>query len=185
MSVAGTYAEALFEAAEDQGAVDTVSADLQAFSEALAATPELRRVLESPEVETHAKKGVVAEIFRQTGASGLVSGFVQVLLDRGRFHEYDQIVAAYRERVDRAQGRVTVEAVTAVPLTPELREAIRDKVKAQTGREAQLTEVVDPDVIGGLLLRVGDVVVDASLRSRLAELRRAMNVAPVPVEAAS
>jgi F-type H+-transporting ATPase subunit delta len=182
MSVAGTYAEALYEAAADQGAVDAVSDDLGAVRAALAETPALRQVLESPEVDTSRKKAVVTELLG--GLNPLVNGFVQVLLDRGRVEELDDIAAAYKERVDRAEGRVTVEAVTAVPLTPELRQRIREKVKAQTGRDAELTEVVDPSVIGGLLLRVGDVVVDGSLRSRLTELRRTLGTAPVPVEAA-
>jgi F-type H+-transporting ATPase subunit delta len=93
-------------------------------------------------------------------------------------------VAAYGRRVDVAEGRVVVTAVTAVPLTPDLRQKIQDKVRAQTGRDAEIEETVDPSIIGGLVLRVGDVVVDASLRTRLEEMRRSLESAPIDLSTA-
>jgi F-type H+-transporting ATPase subunit delta len=107
-----------------------------------------------------------------------------VLVDRGRIGEIAEVVTAYGRRVDTAEGRVVVTAVTAVPLTPELREQIREKVRAQTGRDAELEETVDPSIIGGLVLRVGEVVVDASLRTRLEEMRRSLETAPVDLSTA-
>lgn len=180
MSVATTYAEALYEAAAEGAAVEAVSADLGGLLAAMDDTPELRRVLDAPEVETPAKKAAVADIM--TGAHPLARSFVQVLLDRGRISELDEIARAYSARVAVAEGRVIVEATTAVPLTDDLREAIRVRVREETGREAELTEVVDPEIIGGLVLRVGEVVIDGSVRSRLGELGRSLARAPVPVE---
>ena len=149
---------------------------------AMAPGSELREALTSPEIETTAKRAAVADLME--GAHPVSLGFVQVLLDRGRIAEIDDVIAAYGRRVDAAEGRVVVTAVTAVPLTPELREKIRDKVRAQTGRDAELEETVDPSIIGGLVLRVGDVVVDASLRTRLEEMRRSLETAPVDLSTA-
>lgn len=182
MSVAATYAEALFEAAEAQGAIDLVRSQLGEFVTAMADTPDLRAVLASPEVEASAKRAAVSEIME--GAHPVTTGMVQVLLDRGRIGEVDAVVVAYGRRVDVAEGRVVVTAVTAVSLTPELREAIRAKVRTQTGRDVELDEAVDPSIIGGLVLRVGDVVVDASVRTRLDEMRRSLENAHVDSAAA-
>lgn len=182
MSVAATYAEALFEAAEAQSAVDQVRTELGEFTEAMAPGSELREALTSPEIETTAKRAAIADLLE--GAHPVTLGFVQVLVDRGRIAEIDEVVAAYGRRVDTAEGRVVVTAVTAIPLTPELREQIRAKVRAQTGRDAEIEETVDPSIIGGLVLRVGDVVVDASLRTRLEEMRRSLESAPVDLSTA-
>jgi len=182
MSVAATYAEALFEAAQSQSAVDQVRAELGEFSAAMAPGSELREALTSPEVETSVKHAAVDDLME--GAHPVSVGLVQVLIDRGRLAEIDDVVAAYGRRVDAAEGRVVVTAVTAVPLIPELRQQIQDKVRAQTGRDAEIEETVDPSIIGGLVLRVGDVVVDASLRTRLEEMRRSLESAPIDLSTA-
>lgn len=182
MSVAATYAEALYEAAHAQSAVDQVRSELNEFAEAMAPGSELREALTSPEIDEASKRAAVSQIME--GAHPVSLGFVQVLIDRGRIAELDDVVTAYGRRVDAAEGRVVVTAVTAIPLTPELREKIRDKVKAQTGREAEIEETVDPSIIGGLVLRVGDVVVDASLRTRLEEMRRSLETTPIDLSTA-
>ena len=182
MSVASTYAEALFEAAQAQSAVDQVRTELAEFSAAMADGTELHAALTNPQFETTAKRAAVGEIME--GAHPVSSGFVQVLIDRCRLGEIDDVLAAYGRRVDTAEGRVVVAAVTAVPLTPELRDQIREKVRAQTGRDAEIEETVDPSIIGGLVLRVGDVVVDASLRTRLEEMRRSLETTPVDLSKA-
>lgn len=182
MSVAGTYAEALYEAAEAQGAIDVVRDQLGELVAAMQETPDLVAVLASPEIETSAKKAAALAIMDD--AHPVSIGLVQVLLDRGRIGDLVVVVDAYDRRVDAAEGRVVVTAVTAVPLTAGLRESIRAKVRAQTGRDAELEEDVDPAIIGGLILRVGDVVVDASLRTRLEEMRRSLEHAHVDTAAA-
>jgi len=182
MSVAATYAEALYEAAEAQSAVDQVRTELDEFAAAMAPGSELRDALLNPEFDPTAKRAAVEELME--GAHPVSTGFVQVLIDRGRLSEIDDVLAAYGRRVDAAEGRVVVTAVTAIPLTPELREQIREKVRVQTGRDAELEETVDPSIIGGLVLRVGDVVVDASLRTRLEEMRRSLETTPVDLSKA-
>lgn len=182
MSVAATYADALYEAAEAQAAVDRVRTELADLAEAMADGTDLRTAMLNPEVPDAAKRAALAEIME--GAHPVTSGFAQVLVDRGRIGEIGDMAQAFAKRVDVAEGRVVVTAVTAVPLTPELREQIRAKVRAQTGRDAELEETVDPTIIGGLVLRVGEVVVDASLRTRLEEMRRSLESAPVDLASA-
>jgi F-type H+-transporting ATPase subunit delta len=181
VSVAGTYAEALYEAAVDQGAVAEVSAGLDAFMRALDDSGELRQFLLAPEIDTERKKAALAELLAE--ASPLVVNFLLVLLDRGRAPELPEIAAAYAERVALAEGRISVEAITAVPLPDDLRQRVIERVAAQTEREVELTESVDPSIVGGLVLRAGGLLVDASVRLQLDELERSL--ASAPVETAS
>lgn len=177
MSVATTYAEALYEAASDADAVTAVSADVAGFAEALEASDELSSVLANPEIETRSKKRAVGALTE--GANPLVQNFLQVLLDRGRIHEFGDIARAFSDRVARAQDRLEVEAVTAVPLPDDLRARIVTRIEEKTGSSVDLTESVDPEIVGGLVLRVGSSIVDGSVRHRIDELREALQKAPV------
>jgi F-type H+-transporting ATPase subunit delta len=178
VSVASTYAEALYEAALDADAVEQVAADVDAFTQAIQESDELRMVLENPEIDSGAKKAVVAAI--AADAQPLFVNFLQVLVERGRLPELLEIAEAFRERVARATARLEVEAVTAIPLPDDLKARIVESLAARTGTTTvELSESVDPDVVGGLVLRVGEVVVDGSIRHRIEELRRELTSAPV------
>lgn len=177
MSVAATYAEALYEAALEADAVTQVAADVEAFAEAVQGSPELRMVLANPEIDSGAKKAAVAAI--AADAQPLLGNFLQVLVERGRIAELLEIAEAFRERVARAQARLEVEAVTAIPLPDDLRARIVESLQAKTNATVELTESVDPDVVGGLVLNVGEVVVDGSVRHRIEGLRRELAAAPV------
>lgn len=177
MSVEATYAEALYEAAVDASAVRSVADDLGAFAEALGESAELRAALSDPELSAARRIAVVDALTE--GAHPLVTNFLRVLADRGRLAELEPIARAFSERVSRAENRIDVEAVTAVPLPSDLRDRIVEQIRSKTGADVRLTETVDPDIVGGLLLRVGDAVVDGSVRHRLEELRHAMRRAHV------
>ena len=177
MSVAATYAEALYEAAVDGSAVTPVAEDVASFAAGLAESAELRAVLTDPEVNAAHRKAVVESIAE--GAHPLVLNFLRVLADRGRLDDFPAIAQALADRVSRAENRIDVEAVTAVPLPTDLRERIVEQIRAKTGAEVRMTETVAPEIVGGLVLRVGDSVVDGSVRHRLDELRYSMRRAHV------
>ena len=177
MSVVSTYAEALYEAAVEQDAVAPVAADLEAFRAALEESPDLRTVLVNPEIETEQKKAAVASLTAE--AHPLLRNFLQVLLDRGREEVFTDIAAAFAQHVAAAEGRIAVEAITAIPLPRDLRQAVVERLAAQTDHQVDLTERVDPSIVGGLVLRAGGLLVDASVRHQLAELERSLASAPV------
>ena len=183
MSVASTYAEALYEAAADADAVAPVAGDLTGFADGVAGSDELRSVLDNPEIDTRAKKGAVAALAE--GAHPLVANFLQVLIDRGRITDIEEIAQAFQERVARAEDRLEVEAVTAIPLPDDLRARIVEQIQQKTGSAVDLTESVDPDIVGGLVLRIGGSVVDGSVRHRIDELREALSRAPVDAATAA
>lgn len=159
-----------------------VAADLAALRVAVDEVPELGKALASPEIDAAAKRSLLVQL---TGdAHPLVGNFLQVLLDRGRIGEAGPMAAAFARRVDQAEGRFEVTAITAVPLTDELRTKLAERIRRSTGRTASITERVDADIIGGLVLEAGEVRVDGSVRGRLAGLRSRLTKAPVPVGAA-
>jgi len=173
MSVATTYAGALYEAAEGQGAVADVARDLRLLREAVTDNEDVARVLFNPEVDTRVKKDAIDALSGRL--SPLALNFANVLLDRGRLEELPEIVDAFERRVGEAEGRIPVEVITAVPLTDDLRRRIAERVHEETGRTPDITETVDPDIIAGLVLRVGGVMIDNSVRGRLEGLRRAID----------
>lgn len=172
MSAASTYAEALFEAAENAGAVDAVRADLTALSDVITPRNEVGRVLLNPDLDSTVKKGALTALGGTNNA--LTVNLLQVLVDRGRLEELPEIADAFADRVNRASGQIVVEVTSAVPLTDELRSQVVARITEQTGRSAQITETVDPDILGGLVLRIGGVVTDASVRGRLRGLRKSI-----------
>jgi F-type H+-transporting ATPase subunit delta len=176
MSVAGTYAEALYQAAADKGAVADVSADLAGLGAVLAGDSEVGRVLANPQVESRVKKAAVAAL--AGSVSPLSVNLLQVLIDRGRLEDLAPISASFEVRVADAEGRIPVEVTTAIPLPDDLRAQVAARIQEQTGKTPEITERVDPEIIGGLVLRVGGVVTDASVRGRLDGLRRSISEKP-------
>jgi F-type H+-transporting ATPase subunit delta len=178
VSAASTYAEALYEAAADGSAVDAVARDLATFANAVDQSEQLQAALDSPEVDSVAKNRIVEAL--ASDAHPLLVNFLRVLADRGRLAELPEIAEAFAARVARAENRIEVEAVTAVPLPDDLRRKIVERVRRTTGaEEVALIETVDPDIVGGLVLRVGGAVVDGSVRHRIEELRESLRAASV------
>lgn len=173
MSVAATYAEALYQAAAEKNAVAQVAADLAALAEALGADSDVARILHNPKVDSRAKKAALAGL--ADSANPLTINLLQVLVDRGRLEEVPSLASAYGARVAEAEGRLAVEVTSAIPLVDELRAKVVERIREQTGKTPEITERVDPDIIGGLVLRVGGVVTDASVRGRLDGLRRSIS----------
>src|SRR4051794_12379588 len=163
------YGDALFEAAEAAGEIDAVQRDLQAMGNALAKTPELARVLFNPAFPEAGKKQVLARM--TASGSPLVQNTIQVLVDHGRLTAPPDVISAYDERYGRLQTQLEVELTTAVPIDDAQAEALRARLSAQTGRRVELVRTVDPYIVGGLVLRVRDLLIDASVRGKLEALR--------------
>jgi len=164
------YARALFEAAQDEKRIDEVDRDLGAFVEALDESPELQGFLANPQLEPAAKADVLAQLTQ--GADELVTNALRLLAEKGRASEIAQVYEEFRAFVDRARGRVAVELTTAHELSDDEARTIVDKIEKASGRTVEATRVVDPGLIGGMILRAGSLRVDASVRGRLERLRR-------------
>lgn len=173
--VARVYARALYEAARDADAVEAVHRDLDAFTAAVESSDALRKVLHDPQIDVSAKQRVVAEMVRS--GQPLVANTLQLLLERGRMGILPELNEAYGVLAAEAAALVKVDVTSAVELDAAASKRIAARVEEVTGRKVELTQRVDPDIIGGLVLRVGDVIVDSSLKARIRQLRRRLATA--------
>ncbi len=163
------YARALFQAAQGQGKLTDVHAELGRFAAALEASPELRGVLANPQLETAAKLNVLSDILG--GGDELVRNFVLLLAEKGRVGQIEEIYAELERLVAREQGRLAVELTTAYELSDEEAESIVRTIEQASGRKVEAARKVDARLIGGIVLQAGSLRVDASVRGRLNQLR--------------
>jgi len=175
--VARVYAQALFDAALAAGVVDAVRHELGEFVAALAGSASLRDVLADPQIDTAAKQRVLAGIAH--GGQPLVANVLHLMLDRGRFAAVPEMNAAYDVLAATVEGVVDVEVVSAAALGPRTEKRIAARVLEATGRRVKLRHRVDPDIVGGLVLRIGDVIVDGSVKARIRRLRQQLATAEV------
>ncbi len=164
------YARSLFQAARDAGRLDAVHEQLGDFAAAIGEVPELRRVLENPELDPQQKAGVLGEIMGD--ADELLRNFVLLISEKGRAGEIEEIYRELDALVAAEQQRLTVELTTAYELSDEEAASILGKIEQSSGRTVEATRKVDPALIGGVVLRAGSLRVDASVRGRLDRLRQ-------------
>ncbi len=164
------YAEALLEAAQEQGRVDEVRRELAEFVEAVESSDELRALLRNPQIEPHVKRDALASALAD--ADPLVRNFLLLLAEKGRLGEAPEMQREL-ERLIAAQERVLeLELTTAVELSDDEAAEVVGQIEKASGRKVEATRSVDPDLIGGLVIQAGSQRLDASVRGRLDQLRQ-------------
>ena len=170
--VGQTYATALVAAADREGVADQVIAELnELVDEALAPNPKLRAALASPRISEEEKVRVIDRVFGGSHHPVLVK-FLKVMAKRSRLAYVDAVAAAAEEIHDDRIGRIVAQVRTAVPLDDATRQEIAQRLGNMLRREVRLRESVDPDLIGGMVIRVGDRVYDSSVSNRLRQMSR-------------
>ncbi len=173
MAVAGVakrYAQAAFEVAKKHDQLPYWEERLKQV-EALATDPEIEEFVENPAIPFEAKVRFVERLFSDQQDVYLRNVLV-LLLERGRWHQLRDVIEAFRELVRQERGVLEVAVVTAVPLEEQERQRLQRELETRLGRPVQLTVSVDPELLGGIVLRIGDEVFDASVRTQLTTLRR-------------
>jgi F-type H+-transporting ATPase subunit delta len=169
------YARALFEAAQEGGQIDAVSADLAALTSAMNEVPELRAFLRNPQIEPDGKAAVLAQL--SAGADELVRNFVRLVAEKGRAGELEEIRVELDALVAQAQNRLAVELTTSYELSDEEARSIVQTIEKASGRSVEATRSVDPSLIGGIVLQIGSHRADGSVRGRLERLRHELATA--------
>jgi F-type H+-transporting ATPase subunit delta len=172
--LAGRYATAGFELAQEQGAVDTVSADLTTLKRAIHESPDLARLVKSPVFGAEEQVKVLKPVLALLGLSPLTTKFVLTVAHKRRLFVLEGIIAAYERLVARARGETEAEVSAARPLKDGEIAELKSVLKARLGREPRLNTRVDPALLGGLVVKVGSRMIDTSLRTKLDGLRAAM-----------
>jgi ATP synthase F1 delta subunit len=168
--LAQVYARALFEVAQEQDALDEIHEELEQFTEALNESRELQVFLFSPYFSSQEKKEGLGKIIE--GGNEHFVRFLELLAERHRMPAIFRIRRAFDERWAEEKKLLPVSVTSAVELDEETVKGIGKRIEEETGREVELSSTVDPDVLGGLVLRVGNLVLDASVRARLERLRK-------------
>ena len=164
------YSRALFEAAEDSDKLDVVREQVGAFADALAENRDLAVFFFSPYFSTEEKKEGLGKVL--DGADDTVRNFLELLIEKHRMPAVFRIRQAYDKLWEEENRLLPVEVTSAIELDPETVEQIGDKIGERTGRKVQLESKVDPDILGGIVVRVGDRILDASIANRLESLRK-------------
>ncbi|MCS7050040.1 MAG: ATP synthase F1 subunit delta [Thermomicrobium sp.] len=173
MAVAGVakrYAQAAFAVAKERGQLERWEQRLGDL-EALAADGRVTEFVRNPAIPMDAKVGLIEQVFPDEEDRYLRTVLI-LLLERGRWHQLRDVVESFRQLLREDRGIVDVELVTAVALADAEVRRIREALEQRLGRPVELKTLVDPELLGGVVLRVGDEVFDASVRTQLNGLRR-------------
>jgi F-type H+-transporting ATPase subunit delta len=168
--LARVYARALFEVAKERGTIDEVREQLAVFDEALAADRNLATFFFTPYFSTDEKKDGLHKAVE--GADEAVMNFLELLLEKHRMPVLHRIRREYDGLWREENKLLPVDVTSAIRLDDELVRSLGDRISEQTGRKVELTAHVDPDIVGGIVLRVGNSIMDASIRNRLEQLRK-------------
>ncbi len=171
--VARRYAKALFDLAKQSGsdALDKAGSDLAGFAAMAEGNPELAGLFRDPVFSPEEKQGVVLALAQRLETDGMVRDFLFLLADKHRLMLLDRIAGEYQPLLDAEKGIVRGEVVSAVPLDDKARKTVETKLEKKAGKDLILDFKVDKSLLGGMLLKVGDKVMDASLKTQLSLLK--------------
>lgn len=164
------YAKAILDLAKDQKVSDVVNRDMQSISKTIAGSDELQGVLASPVIKNELKKNALTAIFKDAHATTL--GTFDLLLENNRINILKYVAQQYTVLYNEDNNIQVATVTTAIPLDAMLEAKIQDKIQELTGNSAIITNVVDPSIIGGFILRIGDLQYNASVAKSFNELRR-------------
>jgi F-type H+-transporting ATPase subunit delta len=172
---ARVYAEALFEVGRDKGKLDSLQQQLGAFTDAVDRNRDLQVFFFSPYLSSTEKQEGIARAV--SGAEPELINFLELLVDKHRMTEIFRIRREFEELWKQENRRIDVTVTSAVELDSAVVEKIGQEVERQTGEKVDLSSRIDGDILGGIVLQVGNMVLDASIRSRLEKLRKSVATA--------
>jgi ATP synthase F1 delta subunit len=168
--IAQVYARSLFEVARDHGQIDEIREQLGEFADALDADRSLTTFFFSPYFSTEEKKEGLHKAIE--GAEPIFLNFLELLLEKHRMPVIHRVRRDYDALWREENKLLPVQVTSAIDLDEEIVKHLADRIAEQTDRKIELTTTVEPDILGGIVLRVGNSILDASIRSRLEQLRR-------------
>jgi F-type H+-transporting ATPase subunit delta len=173
-SLAGRYATALFDLARDERQIDTVLRGLDALDQALLDSRDFAEFVESPLIGREEAARTLAALAIEFGLDPITTKFVGVLAKNGRKRELRKIIRAFKRIAAEHRGETIAEVVTARPLSDDQVAALKAQLRTRAGRDVSLEPTVDPNILGGLVVKLGSQRIDASIRTKLNRLAAAM-----------
>jgi F-type H+-transporting ATPase subunit delta len=172
--LAGRYASALFELARDGGSIAAVESSLAALTAALGESADLKALVTSPLISRTNSAKAIAAVAAAMKLDTLTTRFLGVLADNRRLADLPAMIRAFGQIVAAHRGEVTAEVTTAHPLDADQLAALKAQLRSRVGRDVAVATKVDPAILGGLVVKLGSQLIDASIRTRLNSLAQAM-----------
>jgi F-type H+-transporting ATPase subunit delta len=172
--LADRYAAALFDLADERKELDTVAADLRQLRDMILGSADLRRLVRSPVLSRTEQARAIGAVADSAGLSQLTRNFLGLIAQNRRLFALPGMIEAYLGQLAARRGEVTAQVVAAQPLTPAQEAAINDQLRKAVGSKVAVDVRVDPSLLGGMIIKVGSRMVDASVRSKLQRLQLAM-----------
>lgn len=164
------YAKAVLDLAKEQKSDKAVNEDMKSVSNAVSQSKELNDMLHSPVIPNATKKSALLAVFSDLHT--LSVNLIDTLIANKRVNILGDVAQKYNQLFDQEQGTQIAKVTTAVPLTDDLKAKVLAKVKELTGKDAEITNHIDENILGGFILRVGDLQYDASIANKLSKLKR-------------
>lgn len=172
--IARRYARAIIELGVESNTLEALVKELGAVADALDASPELREVRDNPGITRAARKAVFAEIAQRVGGSVIARNTIALLIDNGRLRVLPEIARSLREEADKRAGVLRAQVKSAAPLPEAYVGKLQAALEKRFGKKVVLQREVDPKLLAGIVTRVGDTIIDGSLRARLDELKQGL-----------
>ncbi len=164
------YAKALLSLSIDQKTAETVNGDMELIANTIAKSNDLSAMLQSPVIPASAKKAVLLEVFKSADKS--TQNLIDTLITNNRLDILGQVASKYNQLFDESKGVQLATVTTAVALTADLEKKVLAKAKALSGKDVELQSIVDESILGGFILRIGDIQYNASVANQLNKLKR-------------
>lgn len=164
------YAKAVLELSKDQHATSAVNEDMKTMSIAILTSKELSEMLQSPVVPSAIKKSALLAVFKDLHKLSI--NIIDTLITNKRIDILGDVAQKFTQLFDQEQGTQVAKVTSAVALTDELKNLMLIKVKELTGHDAEIVNEIDESILGGFILRVGDLQYDASIANKLSKLKR-------------
>ena len=164
------YAKAVLSIATDQKSTEVVNNDMKLITSTIGKSEDLNHMLQNPVVRSSDKKDVLTSVFKN--ANVVTTNLIDTLISNKRLTILNDVASSYIQLYDQMRGTQVATVTTAVPLTADLKSKVLVKVKELTGKEAEVENIIDESILGGFILRVGDIQYNASILNKLDKLKR-------------
>jgi len=174
--IAQRYAQALSESVTDSQQLEVILNDLNEFRTIFLENNELHTALSNPAIPPHTREGVLDDVLTALALQPVARNLIKILFLRRRIALLSQVVSLFEKMVDERLNRVTAQVTTATPLTPETERRVREGLVAFSNKTVTLETTRDPEILGGVVAQIGNIIIDGSWRARLNQLKQALLV---------
>ena len=172
--IARRYAKALLAIGKEDGQADTYKEELAGFAKLLDENKELEQAIVNPLYDAESRKKVVDAVLKKAAPSKTMSSFLSLLFDKGRIQYVGDICVYYEKLTDELANIIRADVASAVELPDETVEKIKASLSEQTGKQVTVETTVDPSLIGGVVTKIGDLVLDGSVKTQLISLKESL-----------